>query len=74
MSDIATPLKAQWRPIEEAPKDGTPLLLFYPNAEEKMAVMWWYDFFDNWLGYYDGISPYGEPTHWMFLPQEPSDE
>lgn len=62
----------QWRPIETAPKDGTPLLLLWPDAAEKMAVMWWDDYCGGWMGYYDGINP-GRmpPTHWMPLPPPP---
>lgn len=65
----------QWRPIETAPKDGTPLLLLWPDAAEKMAVMWWDEYVENWLGYYDGINPgYQPPTHWMPLPPPPAGE
>lgn len=65
----------QWRPIEAAPKDGTPLLLLWPDAAEKMAVMWWDGYCEGWMGYYDGINP-GQmpPTHWMPLPPPPAGE
>lgn len=66
---------AAWRPISEAPKDGTPLLLLWPDAAEKMAVMWWDEYVENWQGYYDGINPgYLPPTHWMPLPPPPAGE
>ena len=61
-----------WRPIETAPKDGTPVLLGFPGYLHAMH------------GHYeDGIwgqldSDFGfehlptQPTHWMPLPAPPA--
>jgi hypothetical protein len=69
---------ATWQPIETAPRDGTPLLLFATakGATAAVAVVGWY-----LPGEYEGLGwvecafwqmPQGiEPTHWMPLPPSP---
>lgn len=72
----------EWQPIETAPKDGTPILVFgkpqkHPNLES------WYDgsaiFTAEWdaidesfciLGG-DWLGPFIDPSHWMPLPAPP---
>jgi hypothetical protein len=70
-----------WRPIESAPKDGTPILAFcvHPNARyagedaaewAEIVVTRWIDF--NGGGWtWNGIC--GVHTHWMPLPAPPAD-
>jgi len=75
----------EWQPIENAPKDGTKILLGrimatagIPefNMPEREPHIWWaiYGFwakrYNNWN---DGVEPSGlaEPTHWMPLPDPP---
>lgn len=63
----------QWRPIEEAPKDGTEFIAYRPDAGVFTAS---YDpeqecWFAN-HGYEDITDD--QPTHWMPLPPPPSGE
>ena len=71
----------QWRPIEEAPKDGTCIMVGAGKWEPEVAC--WSD--SVWLtGWYcgggrsDSYGPSFNPTHFMHLPPppagEPSDE
>ena len=61
-----------WLPIETAPKDGTPLLLFSPSGatNTRGGLIWvsgGYRDTTGWRGNY-----YKEdPTHWMLLPEPP---
>lgn len=71
-----------WQPIETAPTDGTPVLLYYPSGaieprgkedgtDPILAVMSC-ERPGLWEGYYSGIGPsWDAPTHWMPLPQPP---
>ena len=57
----------QWRPIEEAPKDGTHILV--TNGKRQAAAYWWPAV---WMGTtHCGMN---EPTHWMPLPPPPAGE
>lgn len=66
---------SEWQPIDTAPKDGTPVLL-WPGAEiwagqTTPAVGWWAEYF-GWICSSAGAS--GEvATHWMPLPTPPAD-
>lgn len=69
----------EWQPIETAPKDGTAILAFMPDAAEQFRIMpiemldfndgdgpqWWQADVD------DGYPLEVTPTHWMPLPQPP---
>lgn len=71
--------RTQWRPIAEAPKDGTPSLLFYPNSHPS-----WRNFhFGDWSsGFFDGRSwqtgnislATKNPTHFRPLPEPPKEK
>jgi hypothetical protein len=76
---LVAALREKWQPIESAPKDGTPLLLFSPldyftfgNVEN--GLIWvsggWRCGSSGWRG--DGGIDH-EPTHWMPLPPPPPD-
>ena len=72
-----------WKPIESAPKDGTPILLGggtwkddYRNEERRVMIGWWEldkdgDFW-NTCAAEDGYSmfPYNNPTKWMPVPDD----
>lgn len=72
----------EWQPIETAPKDGTSILAFMPDAAEQFRIMpiemldfndgdgpqWWQADVD------DGHPLEVTPTHWMPLPQPPEQD
>ncbi len=59
-----------WQPMETAPKDGTPILVYVLGGAQ--YVVWWqmgdWVFFEKRGGQYS----VAEPTHWMPLPAAPS--
>lgn len=71
-----------WQPISTAPRDGTPVLIYMPDAVEPCIslAMWshcpedplgdaWYEYWGDSNGPIDA-----EPSHWMPLPKPPSAE
>jgi hypothetical protein len=70
-----------WQPIETAPKDGTPILGYSPNARgmavsmPPIAVVEWVDLGEGRFGisHDDGAGSDFRPTHWMPLPAAPDD-
>lgn len=72
-----TPIEARWYPISCAPKDGTPILCFRPDAlghgfsdQSGIDVLWWES--GDWTYDGDGRVTIDPPTHWMPLPAPPS--
>jgi hypothetical protein len=63
-NEILPPPPSAWRPIETAPKDGTPILV--TNGKKHAAVYWWPMV---WMGTTNNGMK--EPTHWMPLPPPP---
>lgn len=69
---------SKWQPIETAPRDGTELLLWYPDEDdpqESFIEVGWYNNdpeatkeYRGWL-IISGI----EATHWQPLPDPPKD-
>ena len=68
----------KWQPIETAPKDGTPILAYMPDADGepyqiyvvrmmgKIGDEWWQEAGgEQWATY--------KPTHWMPRPELPED-
>lgn len=53
-------MNVDWQPIETAPTNGTPILIF---VHGEVAIATWYS------GKYQGV---GQPTHWMPLPPAPA--
>jgi len=66
-----------WLPIESAPKDGTPFLVFVPDDDFSSGTgidVIWYDE-EQWLfGANTPFIPANDPTHWRPLPTPPSSE
>lgn len=69
---MEAPRTNKWQPIETAPKDGTEVLVTKPGYTMAVAGFdygEWRDAGDmGWGGYCDV-----EPTHWMPLPNPPSE-
>ena len=73
----------EWQPIETAPKDGTPMLLFYPILGVCFGCWDHIGTADWWIADSVGEDPSGwrcpyqeddmEPTHWMPLPAPPKE-
>lgn len=70
--------KNEWKSIESAPKDGTPVLLFarHINAEASTRVVGSFDGNENGLGWHAQCyvgQPFArlDPSHWMELPPFP---
>lgn len=64
------PSTDEWRPIEEAPKDGTELLLY---ADGKIAIAYWNKYM-GWMSPEDNLEAHianDAPTHFRPLPAPP---
>lgn len=59
-----------WRPIETAPKDGTPILARVTDARGFAVVNWCQMDYDDNYGWADAAG-YPDCTHWMPLPAPP---
>ena len=59
---------SRWRPISEAPKDGTYVLLNFDNRPPTVA-RWLYG---AWQAF-DVLGFIGAPTHWQPLPLPPTE-
>lgn len=73
---------SEWKPIETAPKDGTFVLLYSPDAKEPSIFVgyfishvdgdeWFSEWHDAWVD--DGAKVISDVTltHWMPLPERP---
>ena len=73
----------KWRPIEEAPKDGSPILSYHPydwttpDVEPPYAVVRWNIRCSRWYfglpGNYIQSADEVEPTYWIPLPDPPKE-
>jgi hypothetical protein len=64
--------RRRWRAIATAPRDGTPVLTYHPDADEpKIALVQWR--FGGWFDFWSEAGPaiVAAPTHWMPLPNPP---
>lgn len=73
-----------WLPIETAPRDGTRILLYWPEGiwvdaceandwggtTQPYTAEGWADESGFWKAYY-AMPPHGNPTHWMPRPADP---
>lgn len=64
----------KWMPIETAPKDGTPVLIF----DNPIVVAAYFDTAPKDSGgqtwRMQGMCEWFDPSHWMPLPPPPTDE
>ena len=65
-------LTDEWQPIETAPKDGSPVLIFVPSTGICMYVAWNRN--GNWMVFDTGKghSAHVDATHWRPLPPPPA--
>ena len=68
---------AVWQDIETAPKDGTPVLLLWFDAETGAAPMhrvgFWHSREQAWCDTHRVLhNQHSHPTHWMPLPSPPT--
>jgi hypothetical protein len=65
-----------WQPIKTAPKDGTTILVFRPEATGQYIPLVGSDYFDPTYngGRWMRSNPDTRPTHWMPLPEPPGAE
>lgn len=67
-----------WQPIETAPRDGAPVLLWLPDADRGQpsveCAQWWGDCWWTNGGPNAGqdMDEWAKATHWMPLPNPPS--
>jgi hypothetical protein len=71
-------LASYWQPIETAPKDGTPVLIYEPGTPPQMGLQMVVAHYDGhwgpehrWRGTYGDGDASWNPTHWMPLPPRP---
>jgi hypothetical protein len=65
---LSKPPPSPWRPIAEAPRDGTRVLVWLPSWDEIIQTSWR----DHGDDYQDvGWGTAEQPAHWMPLPAPP---
>lgn len=73
--DVTTQPASPWQVIETAPKDGTRIWLFWPEAhpDDRQTVGWWENTGYNEPGFIDHCDREfnGQPSRWMPLPPPP---
>ena len=79
---ITTAWPLDWRPIETAPRDGTPILAYSAKAitEGKLSrtggmdITWWRTEKDKrgYVGWGEFNDQFWPPTHWAPLPAPPT--
>ena len=68
----ATKYAPKWRPIEEAPKDGTKIICYLPYGGGFIMQTYW--LLDERGGVWHAEGGECDPTHFMPLPELPKDE
>lgn len=73
---LAALSQSAWRPIEEAPKDGTVILVVPAGGEFNTSVAFYYPGSAGAVWIIPETNRYltVEPTHWMPLPEPPQAE
>jgi hypothetical protein len=61
----------EWQPIETAPKDGTPILIYETTLGPVTYVCFWNSFHEYWVEAEGEQYSSFNPTHWMPLPEPP---
>lgn len=63
---------SEWKTIESAPRDGEAVLLWVPGFNTPDIGLWHEGIWVTPDDYFDITCPYGQPTHWMPLPESPT--
>jgi hypothetical protein len=67
----------EWQPIETAPKDGTPVLIYEPPYKDLLPfdiyVCKWCQHKEAWVEFAGEEYSQYDATHWMPLPDAPKD-
>lgn len=61
----------RWRKIETAPRDGSYVIVFGPHKTRGTYIEVNHFYMDRWTIVW--MHDYEEPTHWMPLPNPPTD-
>ena len=69
MSNNTEAPAAGWHPIATAPRDGTNILTWDGHS---ISIGYWLDIMGDWWGA-DDCALCSTPTHWMPLPQPPTE-
>jgi len=61
-----------WQPIETAPKDGTPILVYEEDWGYPISIRW-HQPWQKWVlnGVLLDLGSWGQPQIWMPLPEPP---
>jgi hypothetical protein len=72
---------SEWKPIESAPRDGTKIIVFVPDAKyhEQVGEASWLDSYEEWRWANNSCSccwgeMAGKPVMWQPLPPPPTGE
>jgi len=66
----------QWQPIETAPMNGTYILVFQKHSDRfsETMIARYSQFSECWFIMWDDRATEANPTHWMPLPQPPTNK
>ena len=68
LQTLPPPAGVEWRAIETAPKDGTPILVW---DGESSVTCFWCKCSQHWALVSENCSEWQDVTHWAPLPQPP---
>ena len=71
--DLLAAVRARegWQPIATAPKDGTPVLLWWPYWANVRPLVGWWQNNGGWQSWEASDEDAKPPTHWSALPSPP---
>lgn len=75
VADLPVEKASLWRPIADAPKDGTMIICLFDLGGNKWPrALKWRKFCDTHAGWVNDVGDEYRPTHWMPLPAPPTSE
>ena len=71
--DLLAAVRARegWQPMATAPKDGTPVLLWWPYWANVRPLVGWWQNNGGWQSWEASDEDAKPPTHWRPLPSPP---